>query len=106
MIIFCGSGEYARSDRFCKQKNVICVRADTKSHQLTFSSLPVGAQAGISAAVGRNTPSYRVRVDAHGLHAENVRQKLSADFAPDGVDVRSGYGDFRMQARAYGYANN
>lgn len=74
-----------------------------ESGQTALSRLPVEAQAAVSAAIGRSIPAYVVRVSADGLHAENVRQDLIADFGPDGVAVRSGQAQFHMQPRGYGY---
>ena len=79
-----------------------CSRA-LNSGQTALSRLPVEAQAAVSAAIGRSIPAYVVRVSADGLHAENVRQDLIADFGPDGVAVRSGQAQFHMQPRGYGY---
>ena len=81
---------------------LVCASA-AESSRVTFTSLPVGAQASVSAAIGRDIPAYQVRIGAGGLHTDNPRQKLSADFALDGVEVRSGQAQFRMQPRGYGY---
>jgi trimeric autotransporter adhesin len=81
---------------------LVCASA-AESSRATFSSLPTGAQASVSAAIGRDLPSYRVRAVARALHADNLRQELSADFTLDGVEVHSGQAVFHMQPRGYGY---
>lgn len=81
---------------------LVCASA-AESSRATFSSLPAGAQASVSAAIGRDLPAYRVRVSAGGLRADNLRQELSADFTLDGVEVHRGQAVFHMQPCGYGY---
>jgi trimeric autotransporter adhesin len=69
----------------------------------SFSRLPAGAQAAISAAIGRDVAAYHVRASADGFHADNIRHDLSLEFGPGGVMIRNGQALFQMQARGYGY---
>jgi hypothetical protein len=71
-----------------------------------LASLPPEAQAGISAALGRDLPAYQARPQGAGFQAENARQKLAADFTPAGVEVRSGSALCRVALRGYGYGNS
>jgi hypothetical protein len=71
----------------------------------SLSSLPLEAQSGISAELGRNIAAYQAKPHgSSGLEAENARHKLSADFTPAGVEVRSQGEGWRLGLRAYGYA--
>jgi hypothetical protein len=71
-----------------------------------LASLPPEAQAGISAALGRDLPAYQARPQGAGFQAENARQKLAADFTPAGVEVRSGSALCKVALRGYGYGNS
>jgi hypothetical protein len=77
--------------------------ASADSNQTKFSSLPVSAQASISAAVGRDFPPYRVHSAAQGLRADNIRQELTATFSTKGVELCAQQAHLHMSARGFGY---
>jgi hypothetical protein len=55
----------------------------------SVARLPAAAQSSISAALGRNLPSYRVRTRGSVVEAENAQQKLIADFTSTGVEFHT-----------------
>ncbi len=69
------------------------------------SSLPLEAQATISATLGRDIPSYQARASRGGIEADNARQKLVSNFTSQGVEVRSGHQRWRIALRGYGYGD-
>src|SRR5271163_475698 len=71
-----------------------------------LSSLPMAAQAIISATLGRDDARYRV-VTVHGaLYAQNPSHTLGSDFTLNGIQVRAGDGTpWRMTLRGYGYGD-
>jgi hypothetical protein len=66
-------------------------------------SLPLSAQASISAVLGRDDASYHVVPLANGLRANNPKQALVVDFTPRGVEVRSGGTRWGLVASSCGY---
>ena len=68
-----------------------------------LSSLPMEAQSTISAALGRDIPSYQARAWRGGIEADNARQKLVSNFTSQGVEVHSGHQRWRIALRGYGY---
>jgi hypothetical protein len=72
----------------------------------SLSTLPVAAQASISAVLGQDIPDYRIQVSATGISARNPRQQLGVQFSPNGVNVLHGDIGFRMTLRACGHGTN
>lgn len=70
-----------------------------------LSSLPLEAQSTISAALGRDIPSYQARAWRGGIEADNARQKLVSNFTSQGVEVHSGHQRWRIALRGYGYGD-
>lgn len=68
----------------------------------TPSSLSIEAQSGISAAIGRDLPSYRVRTRASALEVENAKQKLTVGFSAAGIQVQAQNATWNMALRAEG----
>ncbi len=69
-----------------------------------LSSLPAEAQAPISAALGKDEPSYWVHSKSGGdFHAENRQQRLAMDFTKAGAQVRSHDAGWALETLAYGY---
>ncbi|HEV2379097.1 MAG TPA: FG-GAP repeat protein [Terriglobia bacterium] len=69
-----------------------------------ISSLPVEAQAGISAAVGRDLSDYQVRQNGPRFEASSLKRKLTAGFTATGVEVRSGGTLWKLALQRYGYS--
>jgi FG-GAP repeat len=61
-------------------------------------SLPLSAQAPVSAALGRDEAAYRI----HGLVAGNPAQRFSARFGRSGVAVTAGSARFAIALKAFG----
>jgi hypothetical protein len=68
----------------------------------SLASLPPAAQSSISAALGRDLPSYRVRAHAAALEAENAQQRMTADFTSTGVEVHTSNTTWKLALRGYG----
>src|SRR5574341_1620031 len=68
-----------------------------------LSSLPLDAQRAISAALGADDARYKVQPMAGGFRSENPRHGLTADFNPQGVQVRSTVGSWSLALHGYGY---
>ena len=75
-------------------------RARSARHGL--ESLPLAAQAPVSAALGHDDRAYRVTA----LQALNPAQHLRASFSRAGVTVASGRARLGMTLSAYGYASS
>lgn len=71
-----------------------------------FFGLPSSAASRVSATLGRDVFSYQVQTRNAGFHAENARQKLAADFIPEGVRVSHGAQHWTMSLRGYGYGDS
>jgi hypothetical protein len=69
------------------------------------SSLPAAARSSISAALGRESPEYRMRAVEGGFNAGNSRQKLVSHFTAEGVGVRNGSTRWGLSLRGYGYGD-
>lgn len=68
----------------------------------SLASLPAAAQSSISATLGRDVPSYRVRARGAVLEAENPQQRLTADFTSTGVEVHTSNTTWKLALRGYG----
>ncbi|MBZ5574296.1 MAG: hypothetical protein LAO09_20735, partial [Acidobacteriia bacterium] len=68
-----------------------------------LSSLPVAAQANISAALGRDSSEYYARPVSGGFEASSPG--LAARFTSSGVEVSSGSAHWGLALRGYGYGN-
>jgi hypothetical protein len=71
----------------------------------SLSSLPLGAQAPISAVLGKDDSRYWVHRSANGFREENPRHALVAEFTRQGVEVRSHNQRWGLETRAYGYGD-
>ena len=84
----------------------------TKAHPTSqqprqlLSSLPLAAQAMISATLGRDDARYRVGTAQGALCAESPNHALGTYFTLNGIQVRTGRGTpWRMTLRGYGYGD-
>jgi hypothetical protein len=68
-------------------------------------SLPAGAQAPVSAALGEDSPAYRVTAAAGGYRAHNPGQRLALRFTRAGVSVRLRRTQLRLALRDVGYGD-
>jgi len=68
----------------------------------SVARLPAAAQSSISAALGRDLPSYRVRARGSVVEAENAQQRLTTDFTSTGVEVHTANTIWKLALRAYG----
>jgi hypothetical protein len=71
-----------------------------------FTTLPLAAQASISAALGRDLASYQIRSQEGGLQSGNARHQLAAEFTATGVAVHHGGESIRLALQGYGYAGD
>ena len=81
---------------------------NSANHQASargLSSLPADAQGPISAALGKDDPSYWAYARGGGLHAENPQHRLAMDFTTEGAQVRSRDARWELTTRAYGYGD-
>jgi hypothetical protein len=82
----------------------IPVRLAAQQHPVDgLSSLPLDAQASVSAALGRDLPEYRAQARNGGFKAENPQNNLAAEFTSQGVAVRGENVFWKMTLRGYGY---
>ena len=72
------------------------------AHRMGLASLPLAAQASVSAALGAATPGYAARVENGELVTSNAAQRVSARFDRSGAHVRAGGTRFGLQLRAVG----
>ena len=79
------------------------VRSHRDSSRAGLLSLPLTAQAPVSAALGGDSAAYRVSAYRGGLRATNPAQRLSASFGSSGVYVASGATTVGLSLRAVGY---
>ena len=68
-----------------------------------LSRLPVAAQGPVSAALGADDPSYRVRDGRAGLYAVNPTQRFRVSFGHSGVFVGAGRSRLALGLAAAGY---
>ncbi len=68
-------------------------------------SLPLDARAPVSAAIGADSPAYRVRQAADGLQAQNPAQGMRASFERSGVAVSSGGTRLALRLLGVGYGS-
>lgn len=66
-------------------------------------SLPSGAQAPVSQALGAEDPAYFVDDSASGLRAQSPRGALRSSFTSAGVSVSSGSAHLAMRLTGVGY---
>jgi hypothetical protein len=81
----------------------LCVSASGQHISRNLSDLPIIAQAGISAALGRDIPAYYAHPAGGGFEAANPSQELIIDFTSQGIEVRNRDARWRMTLRGYGY---
>jgi trimeric autotransporter adhesin len=70
-----------------------------------LSALPAVAQSNISAALGRDNSDYKARIAEESIHFENLRQRIGADFADDGVTLNTAKTSWRLVFVAYGHGD-
>jgi len=68
-----------------------------------LSSLPVAAQANISAALGRDSSEYYARPASGGFEASS--RGLAARFISTGIEVSSGSAHWGLTLRGYGHGD-
>jgi hypothetical protein len=67
-----------------------------------WSRVPLGAQGGISATLGRDDRSYHATLAPRGLRAANPRHELSIDFRREGVRIGGESAGLLLSLRAFG----
>jgi FG-GAP repeat len=96
-----------RSWGFCILTSVLALSqfssASERQENSSLLSLPKAAQSAISAALGRDLPSYGVDGQGGNFHASNAQHNLALDFTAEGVAVHSGNSLWRLALRGYGY---
>jgi hypothetical protein len=68
-------------------------------------SLPAGARAPVSAALGEDSPAYRVTAAAGGYRAHSSAQRLALRFTRAGVSVSFRHARLGLALRDIGYGN-
>jgi hypothetical protein len=71
-----------------------------------LSALPHPAQAAIAAALGREHASYHVTQTGEFPRGENIAQNFKAGFSADGVLIRTGEAEWKMQFTGIGYGED
>ena len=71
-----------------------------------LGSLPVEAQAGLSAALGQDLPAYQAQAIAGGFEMRNSSRKLSAAFTPASATFQVGSASWGMAFAGYGYGDS
>jgi len=69
-------------------------------------SLPLAAQGPVSAAMGADSPAYRVSATGGGFAAASPAQRLSSSFGRSGVSVSSGSTHVGLSLQAVGYGSS
>ena len=64
---------------------------------------PAAARGPVSAALGKDSPAYRVTAAASGYRAASPGQRLTLGFTRSGVSVRTGQGRLGLALREIGY---
>ncbi len=73
-----------------------------KTASTDLASLPLPAQAVISATLGKEDPAYHAVAEEKGLHLTNPRHGLTAAFTASGVEVQRGTARWAMTLTGYG----
>jgi hypothetical protein len=66
-------------------------------------SLPTAAQGPVSAALGADSPAYRVRASGRGYGATSPAEHLSSSFTPSGASVSAGATRVGLRLLGVGY---
>jgi hypothetical protein len=82
---------------------VMCASAAQAGPAGQAANLPIAAESRISATLGSDIPGYQARACESGFRAENAQQRLTADFAAQGVEIEAGAEHWRMLLLGYGY---
>jgi len=69
-------------------------------------SLPLGAQGPVSAALGADSPAYRVTAAPRGFAAVSPEQHLRSDFSRSGIAVSAGSARLGLSLRSIGYGEH
>ena len=73
-----------------------------KAASADLASLPLPAQAVISATLGREDTTYHAVAEGKGLHLTNPKHGLTAGFTPAGVGVQRGSARWGLTLTGYG----
>ena len=76
--------------------------APSGNAKVSISSLPPGAQAAISASVGRDQPAYQAQPGSRGYEISNARGDLGASFTPAGVTFSRNGSTWRLALEGWG----
>ena len=77
-------------------------RGEPAATKAGLSSLPIQAQASISAALGRDQRAYHAKREGRAWRLENRKHGLRADFTTRGVEVQSGAVRFGLRLAGLG----
>lgn len=72
----------------------------------SHATLPIEAQSGVSAALGRDVPGYGVWFGGGTRHAVNAQQGVTADFSAQGVEIHAAGARWGMTLSGYGYGRD
>ena len=65
--------------------------------------IPMGAQSVVSATLGKADPGYRATSSARGYATENPANHLAAQYAANGVEIRSQNSNLDFEFQGWGY---
>jgi hypothetical protein len=81
----------------------LCAGAFDQQGSTPAASLPVAAQAGISACLGRDASQYHARAVRGGFETTTPSQRFDTRFTAQGAAVSSGRVRWSMALEGYGY---
>jgi FG-GAP repeat len=88
------------------RSSVVPVAASHRFSGKGLLGLPSAAQGPVSAALGADSPAYRVSAERGGFRASNPAQHLSTSFASSGVSVTAGAAQVGLSLRGVGYGSS
>ena len=71
----------------------------------SLADLPIAAQSAVAASLGRDDVTYHIAAMDRGHRAENTAHNLAIDFSRNGVRVRAGGNQWRIQLIGIGYGD-
>lgn len=71
-----------------------------------LASLPIDAQAAISASLGEDQPAYHARREGTTLQFDNPAHRIKARFTAQGLNLQTSGANFGLQMQGMGYGTN
>jgi hypothetical protein len=67
------------------------------------AQIPAGAQSVVSATLGKADEAYRAKISGQGYGTENPANHLAAQYAANGVEIRSQNANLGFEFQGWGY---